>query len=105
MAFDFSLASDRAKHVLVMGLCVGILVYFVAHGLFGERGLVTLSHLEFEKTQAQAELSKLTKQRESMEARARLLRPDSLDLDMLDERTRGMLGYTKPNEYVVLFGK
>ena len=89
--------------MLVIGACTGVLVYFVAHGVMGESGFIALSHLEYQLDAAKAERAKLMAQREKLEARTRLLKPDSLDPDMLDERARATLGYARPNEYVVLF--
>lgn len=103
MQLDLSLSSDRIKHLLVIGACAGVLFYFVSHGVAGESGFITLSHLEYQLEAAKAEQAELVAAREKLEARTRLLKPDSLDPDMLDERARATLGYTRPSEYVVLF--
>jgi cell division protein FtsB len=105
MAIDLPFSADRAKHLLVTFLCVAIIGYFVLHGVMGERGFVALSKLEYQVSNATTELTRIQTERKTLEARTRLLRPDGLDLDMLDERARATLGYTKPNEYVVLYGQ
>ncbi|NDE89739.1 MAG: septum formation initiator family protein [Alphaproteobacteria bacterium] len=105
MAFDTLITGDKIKHGLVIGVCVAIVAYFVSHGIMGERGFISLSQVEYQIAGAKGDLEKIQKERQTLEARTKLLRPDGLDLDMLDERARATLGYTKPNEYVVLFEK
>lgn len=103
MSFDSNLG-QHIKHALVVTGCGAILFYFLYHGVAGDRGFIALSQLEYKAAIAKTNLEKIRAENNRIEARARLLRPDSLDLDMLDERARAMLGYTKPNEYVVLWG-
>jgi cell division protein FtsB len=104
MAFEISITGDRIKHYLLIGICVGIVAYFIGHGILGESGFISLSKVEYQISGAKAELQKTQEDRQKLEARTKLLRPDGLDLDMLDERARATLGYTKPNDYVVIFG-
>lgn len=94
--------TERLKHWLASICCAAVLGYFLFHGLMGERGLFALNHMQYKLAAAKAELQKTKDARMVLEARTRLLRPDHLDLDMLDERARAQLGYTKPNEYVIL---
>lgn len=98
------ITGDKIKHFLVVSICVGIVAYFICHGIMGERGFIALSQVEYQISDAKADLQKIRIEREKLEARTRLLRPDGLDLDMLDERARATLGYTKPNDYVVIYG-
>ena len=51
-----------------------------------------------------AELAQLKTQRADMEARARLLRNESLSKDLLEERARSLLGFSDPRDYVVRKG-
>ena len=39
--------------------------------------------------------------KDTMERRVYLLRPDSLDLDMLEERARAVLNFAKPSEVII----
>ena len=41
-------------------------------------------------------------ERLALENRVKRMRPDSLDLDMLDERARVVLGFVKPEERVLI---
>lgn len=103
MNIDLSLLSDRVKHWAVLAACTCILGYFIMHSVVGDNGMLTMMNKESDLAQAKLQLRDLEKERMAIETRARLLRPDSLDLDMLDERARALLGYTKPNEYVIYF--
>lgn len=105
MSLDVSFSAERLKHFIVSMVCIAIVGYFVMHGVMGERGFIALSQLEYQVSAAKADLQHVQAERQKLEARTKLLRPDGLDLDMLDERARATLGYTKPNEYVILFDK
>jgi len=94
--------TDTLKHWLVTTLCASVLGYFLCYGLLGDRGLLAQYRLQNTLVVAKAELQRVQETRQTLENRTRLLRPDHLDLDMLDERARALLGYTKPNEYVIL---
>lgn len=105
MAIDFSISTERLRHLLVAGVCTLIVGYFLMHGVLGDRGFLVMSQLEYKLAEQQAVLQTVQKEREKLEARTRLLKSDSLDLDLLDERARATLGYTKPNEYVIILDK
>ncbi|MEQ9447283.1 MAG: septum formation initiator family protein [Rhodospirillaceae bacterium] len=67
----------------------------------GDRGLLAWIRLNDEIAVAQADLGELQDQRMRLEHRTRLLRPDGLDLDMLDERARALLGFAHRDEIVL----
>lgn len=78
--------------------------YFSYHTMHGERGLYALFKEQRERTQLAQELKTTTIERERMELRVSHLRDGSLDLDLLDEQMRRMLGVMKPGEVVVMDG-
>jgi cell division protein FtsB len=88
----------------IVGPAIGlfVVVYFVYHTLHGERGFAALSRLQAETAQAQTVLDELRAKRMELERQARLLRPDNLDLDMLEERARIVLNQTHPDDQVIL---
>mgnify|MGYP006126587817 CR=1 FL=1 len=45
------------------------------------------------------------KKKQKLELRVRLLHPENLDPDMLEERVRIMLNYGYPNEFIILDSK
>lgn len=79
-----------------------LLAYFSYHMVQGDHGLLSLLQLQAKVGQAQTLHSSLQGEREQLEARVALLRPDNLDPDMLEERARVMLNFAHPNEIVIL---
>lgn len=77
-----------------------MLLYFVFHSIYGSRGIIAYFKLQAELESAHSKLSTLRAERLEIENRAKLLRPGSLDRDMLDEKARNILGIVSPNEQV-----
>jgi len=94
--------SKRAWHTIasVIGTC--IVGYFIYHTIEGDRGWVAQVRLQNEVAETQKKLDGLRQESESLDRRVRLLRPESLDPDLLDEEARKSLNYTKPGEIVVI---
>jgi cell division protein FtsB len=85
-------------------LVVFMIFYIAYHALHGERGLYALMRERHEREQLTQELSTAKNKRQQMELRVAHLRDGSLDLDLLDEQMRRMLGVMKPGEIVVMDG-
>ena len=83
-----------------LGACV--VGYFLYHTVQGDRGWLTMVRLQQQVHAAQADLSQLQNEHKELEHRVQLMRPDSLDPDMLDEKARELLNYSKPGEIVIL---
>jgi cell division protein FtsB len=83
-----------------IGACV--VGYFLYHTIEGEHGWVAEARLQTEVGTAQASLAKLQSEHEALEHRVHLMRPESLDPDLLDEESRKTLNYSKPNEIIIL---
>lgn len=77
-------------------------VYFGYHAIYGSRGLVAYAGLSQEVARAEQVLKLTEAERERLQKRVKLLHPDGLDPDMLDERIRETLGLVHPDEVVVL---
>ncbi len=91
----------RTRAAIAPFLLLLMVVYFGVSFVNGDRGLLAWIRLNDEIAVAQADLAELQAERELMEHRTGLLRPDNLDLDMLDERARVLLGYAHPDEVVI----
>ena len=76
-------------------------VYLLYHAFQGDRGLIAWWNLRFEIEQANLDLASVSAEKKTLEHRVALLRPDSLDRDMLEERARQMLGSVGPDDLVV----
>lgn len=93
----------RAGQLLgpTLGACLAI--YFAYHAVQGERGMLSWWQLTQQVDTARATLAETSVRRAILEHRVSLMRPESLDRDMLDERARLMLNQVGKNE-IVIFG-
>ncbi|MFH1157490.1 MAG: septum formation initiator family protein [Pseudomonadota bacterium] len=80
----------------------GVFMYFGFHLMHGDRGYFALRGVDQKLVAAREKYSHLLAEREALENRVKLLRPGSLDPDMLDERVRVVLGFADPGERVLL---
>lgn len=85
-----------------LGAC--LVLYFLYHTIQGEHGWLAAMRLEHKVKEAETTLDALEAERGALEHRVKLMRKDSLDIDLLDEKARATLNYTKPNEIVILTG-
>jgi cell division protein FtsB len=81
-----------------------LVVYFTIQALTGERGLLSSAHRQQAMIANAAELKRLHAERLELEARTRLLRDGSLSRDLLEERSRTLLGLTDPRDFVIRTG-
>lgn len=83
-------------------LLVVAVFYLMFHALHGERGLYALVKEQRQLAAVTKELATTKAERERVELRVSHLRDNNLDLDLLDEQMRRMLGVMKPGEVVML---
>lgn len=76
--------------------------YLTFHVLHGERGLYALVKAQRELAVAAAALAQTHAEREQVELRVSHLRDGSLDLDLLDEQMRRMMGVMKTDEVMFM---
>ena len=86
--------------ILPIGL-LGFGAYFVFAAVQGEYGVFRRVELEAEREILQEELALLTAEVERMTDRTRRLSDDYLDVDLLDERARMVLGAARVDEIIV----
>ena len=92
------------SQVLAPAVClllIGIFFVFLQSGLSGENGLGALARAEAEEARLERELAALAAEREALANRVRRLDESYLDLDLLDERARVMLGHAREDELIV----
>ena len=75
--------------------------YFTFTAVQGTYGLFNRIQIEAEVARLSAELEGLTARTARMEILTRRLSDDYLDLDLLDERVRHVLGYARPDELIL----
>ncbi len=92
----------RAGFIAGPVLGISLMCYFGYHLVQGERGLLSWLRLTQEVKLAKTRLADLAGEREALDRRVSLLRPEHLDRDMLDERARTTLNLVGPREIVIL---
>lgn len=92
----------RARHVVGPLFGIVAVAYFAYHTVHGDRGVLALFQMQERVNEAENRLDALQQEKDHWESRVKLLHPDSIDRDMLDERVRIMLGYARADDLVVL---
>ena len=87
--------------VLVCAGCVAMLSYFYWHYTEGPRGQKYHAGLLAKLEAREDGLAKVRTRREAVEARVKLMRPESVDPDLASQLVRETLGYEKDNTIVV----
>lgn len=92
----------RARHLVLPLLGCLVIVYFGYHAVQGDRGLLAWLSKSKEAEELRAEVEALKAERAALENRVARMRPESLDLDLLDERARAVLNLSAPDEVVII---
>jgi cell division protein FtsB len=92
---------SKLKPLLLPVCCLFILGYFAYHAVEGEYGLFALGKLRDRVASLEAELQAVRKERARMERHVALMRPESLDKDMIDERAREALNMADAKDIVI----
>jgi len=93
----------RQNLVAIVGICLSI--YFSYHLITGERSYFRLVSLENQIERVSAEHQRLTSERSEIERKVVMLRPGTIDRDLLEERVRYVLGYRYADEKILLQGR
>lgn len=91
--------AKRGSAALSVVLGAGI-IYLGAHAVTGRQGLVAYVDLQAQERALEERVASLNAERAQLEARAARLRPETLDLDYLDERARITLAAGDSEELV-----
>jgi cell division protein FtsB len=87
--------------VLFAGFVLSAMGYLSFAALQGDHGFFRLVQVEAQEAQLADELAGLEAERATIANRVRRLATDTLDLDLLDERARAVLGLGHPDEIVI----
>jgi cell division protein FtsB len=93
--------TGRLNHILGPLIALLVMLYFGYHIVQGERGLFSWMRLRQKITESEHHLAVIQSEKETLERQVYLLRPDSLDQDMLEERARKILNWGYPGEVVI----
>jgi len=92
---------SKTRPLLLPFCCLLIMGYFAYHAVEGAYGLFALGKLRDRAASLEAELAAARAEREKMEAHVMLMRPESLDKDMIDERAREALNMADAKDIVI----
>jgi cell division protein FtsB len=88
-----------------LGLYVGsamLIGYFGVNAYTGNHGLRAKQDLDQQFNELSDELARLKRDRMEWQRRVALLKSESIDPDMLDERARAVLNYLEPRELTLV---
>ena len=91
----FRTALNTLALYTIAALVIG---YFGVNAYSGNRGLRAKQDLDQQIAELTQELTALKTERATWERRVALLRPQSIDPDLLDERARTLLNYADPRD-------
>jgi cell division protein FtsB len=80
----------------------GLSVYFIHHAHSGNRGMETKEALTEQAALLERELAALKSERAEWERRVALFRAEHIDQDLLEERSRTVLGRVHRNDVVIM---
>ena len=82
-------------------LLIAVLAVFAQTGLQGTHGLAALREAEALEADLKQELAEAQAEHAAQQNLVDRLSSDYLDLDLLDERARAVLGYTRREELII----
>lgn len=88
-------------NLLFYAVVLGISIYFVFAAVQGDFGLFQRAQINVEADILEQELTDLREEVGMMQNKTRRLSNDFLDLDLLDEQARAVLGVARPDEVIV----
>jgi cell division protein FtsB len=92
----------RLRQVIAPTIGACVFGYFVYHAIQGDRGVMTWLQTSQQLAESRTTLAALAAERDAIQRRVSLLRPSSLDSDLLDERARVMLNVAEPDDRLVI---
>ena len=92
---------SKLKPLLVPVCCLFVLGYFAYHAVEGDYGLFARGKLQQRVEALEIELDAVRADRRQMESHVALMRPESVDRDMVDERAREALNMADAKDIVI----
>jgi len=87
--------------IAIVGVCLTLAAYFCFAAVQSDYGVLERAKLSAEAADLQSRLDDLETQIAQMENRTRRLSDGSLDLDLLDQQARDVLGLIRPDEIIL----
>jgi cell division protein FtsB len=93
---------SRVRPLFLPAVCLLLLGYFGYHAVEGNYGQYALVKLQARETGLGDQLAGLKEERQVLDRRVSLMRPESLDPDMIEERARRALNVARVGDIVIL---
>ena len=90
----------RQNLIFLIGIC--LCFYFTYHMLQGERSYITLMSLNADIKILTKEQIEVQNEREILEQKVVMMRPGTINKDLLEERARAVLGFRYPGEISIV---
>ncbi len=90
----------RQNLIIVIGVCLSF--YFCYHLIAGERSYLRLLSLNHQITTTEKEYETASAERATLEQKVVMMRPGSVNRDLLEEQARSVLGFHYPDEKVII---
>lgn len=91
----------RGFDLIVSAASLGLIIYLVWHAVYGQRSFTQAERLNGRIEALTAERDRVRDERLAVEKRVALLRPESVDPDMVEELARSMLGFSRPDDLII----
>jgi cell division protein FtsB len=83
-------------------VCLLLVAYFAAHAFRGDTSLSALNGLRAQQIELESQSTAIAAQRLALEGLVSKMGGDTLDPDLLEEMARKRLGFTHPDEIIIL---
>lgn len=90
----------RQNLIAVIGVCLSF--YFCYHLIAGERSYLRLVSLDRQISTTEKEYAQTQTEREALEQKVVMMRPGSVNRDLLEEQSRKVLGFHYQGEKVLI---
>lgn len=89
------------RAAIVPFLCLLLTFYFAYHAVVGEHGLRRMFRLKEELKITRKIAEEIHSRREQAQERVKMLSPDGIDIDVLDESARATLNLSDEKDFVI----
>ena len=94
-------AKKRGRQIVVPIFAAVISGYFAFHAVQGDRGVFAYAELTEQVRDARIKLAQARAQREALQSDVSRLKRDHLDLNLLEERVRAVLGMVDDDDMLI----
>ena len=93
---------SKVTPLVVPAVCLLLLGYFGYHAVEGDYGHHALQKLKAREIALGGQLARAKDERRALDRRVSLMRPQSLDPDMIEERARRTLNVARTGDIIIL---